>query len=78
MAISPLEPGDRASIIKPGSSKYGDEVEVTDPSWYGMVKVAHEEGVKSYLAEHLSKLEAPACSGGVEGSEEAGQEGQGE
>ena len=57
VAISPLEPGDRVSIIKPGSSKYGDEVEVIDPSWYGMVKVAHEEGVKSYLAEHLNKVE---------------------
>ena len=55
---STLHINDVAVIVKPGSSKYGRKVVVTDPSWNGMVKV-HAQGdqgeIKSFRREHLQK-----------------------
>ena len=53
---------DAATIVKPGSSKFGQKVVVTDPEWNGMVKVHMKEDqnreTKSFLSEHLHKVAA--------------------
>ena len=50
---------DMAIIVKPGSSKLGHKVVVTDPDWNGMVKVYlkgdETREIKSYLNEHLQR-----------------------
>ena len=57
-----LQAGQRVRVVKPGSSFYGTECEVTNPNWQGQVKVRVEglpDPYKSYLPEHLEAIQAP-------------------
>ena len=54
--------GDKVRVTKEGSSSYGKMCEVTDTDWSGKIKVtmAGTGDTKSYGAEDLKRLDAPA------------------
>ena len=56
--------GDKVRVTKEGSSSYGQMCEVTDTDWSGKIKVtmAGTGDTKSYSAEDLKRLDAPARS----------------
>ena len=64
--VKPFKTGDVARIVKPKSSKYGQEVTVADPDWNGMVKVEMLNNltgvyeIKSFSFENLERTDKTA------------------
>ena len=57
LEFSTFSHGETVVIVKPGSSKFGEQVVVIDGDWNGMVKVDHDGVTKSFNPYELKRLE---------------------